>query len=192
MTDLLVPYGFDTLLDFIRALCEELRDPDKLQYIAAKVLHSHVKGDVVFAGYYKNPEATAAVLQDGWFRTGDIGTVDKNNNVFLLGRSKNMILAENGQNVYPEEIEVILNELPYVAESIVLQREHRIVALIVPKMDELDKAGLGADGLDAIMRQNLVALNNKLPGYSAVNDFELRFEPFVKTPKGSIRRFMYK
>ena len=73
-----------------------------------------------------------------------------------------------------------------------LQREHRIVALLVPKMDELDKAGLGADGLDAIMRQNLVALNNKLPGYSAVNDYELHFEPFAKTPKGSIRRFMYK
>ena len=151
----------------------------------------YVKGDVVFVGYYKNPEATAEVLKDGWFRTGDIGTVDKDNNVFLLGRSKNMILSESGQNVYPEEIEVILNELPYVAESIVLQRSHKIVALIVPNMDALDKAGIGADGLDAIMRQNIVALNNKLPGYSAVNDFELRFEPFSKTPKGSIRRFMY-
>ena len=152
----------------------------------------YVKGDVVFVGYYKNPEATAEVLKDGWFRTGDIGTVDKNNNVFLLGRSKNMILSESGQNVYPEEIEVILNELPYVAESIVLQRDHRIVALIVPNMDALDKAGIGADGLEAIMRQNIVALNTKLPGYSAVNDFEIRFEPFSKTPKGSIRRFMYK
>ena len=152
----------------------------------------YVKGDVVFVGYYKNPEATAEVLKDGWFRTGDIGTVDKDNNVFLLGRSKNMILSESGQNVYPEEIEVILNELPYVAESIVLQRSHKIVALIVPNMDALDKAGIGADGLDAIMRQNIVALDNKLPGYSAVNDFELRFEPFSKTPKGSIRRFMYK
>ena len=152
----------------------------------------YVKGDVVFVGYYKNPEATAEVLRDGWFRTGDIGTVDKNNNVFLLGRSKNMILSASGQNVYPEEIEVILNELPYVAESIVLQRDHKIVALIVPDMDALDRAGIGADALDAIMRQNLVALNNKLPGYSAVNDFELRFEPFSKTPKGSIRRFMYK
>ena len=142
----------------------------------------YVKGDVVFVGYYKN----------GWFRTGDIGTVDKDNNVFLLGRSKNMILSESGQNVYPAEIEVILNELPYVAESIVLQRSHKIVALIVPNMDALDKAGIGVDGLDAIMRQNIVALNNKLPGYSAVNDFELRFEPFSKTPKGSIRRFMYR
>ncbi len=152
----------------------------------------YVKGDVVFKGYYKNPEATAAVLSDGWFRTGDIGTVDRQGNVFLLGRSKNMILSESGENVYPEEIEVILNGLPYVAESIVLQREHRIVALIVPQMDALDRAGIGADGLDAIMRQNIVALNNKLPAYSAVNEFELRFEPFAKTPKGSIRRFMYK
>ena len=152
-----------------------------------------VKGDVVFKGYYKNPEATAAVLKDGWFRTGDIGTVDKNGNIFLLGRSKNMILTENGQNVYPEEIEVVLNELPYVAESIVLQREsHRIVALIVPNMDALDRAGIGADALDAVMKQNMVYLNSKLPAYSAVNDFDLRFEPFSKTPKGSIRRFMYK
>jgi long-chain acyl-CoA synthetase len=152
-----------------------------------------VRGDVVFKGYYKNPEATAAVLQDGWFRTGDIGTVDMNGNVFLLGRSKNMILTENGQNVYPEEIEVVLNELPYVAESIVLQRDgHRIVALIVPNMDALDRAGIGADGLDAVMKQNINYLDSKLPSYSAVNDFELRFEPFSKTPKGSIRRFMYK
>ena len=152
-----------------------------------------VKGEVVFKGYYKNPEATAAVLsEDGWFRTGDIGTIDANGNIFLLGRCKNMILAENGQNVYPEEIEVILNDLPYVAESIVLQREHRIVALIVPNLDALDKAGIGADGLDAIMKQNIVCLNGKLPAYSTVNDYELRFEPFAKTPKGSIRRFMYK
>ncbi|MCR5549194.1 MAG: AMP-binding protein [Bacteroidales bacterium] len=168
----------------------ELRiDSPDPEHIAGEL---YVKGDVVFRGYYKNPEATAEVLKDGWFRTGDIGTLDKNNNVFLLGRSKNMILAENGQNVYPEEIEVILNELPYVAESIVLQRENKIVALIVPNMDALDKAGIGADGLDAMMRQNRAFLNSKLPSYSAVNDYELRFEPFSKTPKGSIRRFMYK
>ena len=161
-----------------------IESPDQ-QNIAGEL---SVKGDVVFKGYYKNPEATAAVLsEDGWFRTGDIGTIDAKGNIFLLGRCKNMILAENGQNVYPEEIEVLLNDLPYVAESIVLQREHRIAALIVPNLDALDKAGIGADGLDAIMKQNIVCLNGKLPGYSAVNDYELRFEPFVKTPKGSIR-----
>ena len=121
-----------------------------------------------------------------------MGTVDKNNNVFLLGRSKNMILAGNGQNVYPEEIEVILNELPYVAESIVLQRDTKIIALIVPNMDALDKAGINADALEAVMKQNISLLNSKLPAYSTVNGYELRFEPFAKTPKGSIRRFMYK
>ncbi|MBO4724329.1 MAG: AMP-binding protein [Bacteroidaceae bacterium] len=152
----------------------------------------YIKGDVVFKGYYKNPEATAQVLQDGWFRTGDIGTIDKNRNVFLLGRSKNMILTGNGQNVYPEEIEVILNELPYISESIVLQRDRLIIALIVPNMDALDKAGIGADTLDAIMKHNIQYVNSKLPAYSAINSFELRFEPFSKTPKGSIRRFMYK
>ena len=151
-----------------------------------------IKGDVVFKGYYKNQEATDQVLQDGWFRTGDMGTIDKNRNVFLLGRSKNMILAGNGQNVYPEEIEVILNELPYVAESIVLQRDTKIIALIVPNMDALDKAGLNADALEAIMKQNITLLNSKLPAYSAINSFELRFEPCSKTPQGSIRRFMYK
>ena len=151
-----------------------------------------IKGDVVFKGYYKNPEATAQVLQDGWFRTGDIGTIDKNRNVFLLGRSKNMILTGNGQNVYPEEIEVILNELPYVSESIVLQRGRLITALIVPNVDALDRAGIGADTLDAIMKHNIQYVNSKLPAYSAINNFELRFEPFSKTPKGSIRRFMYK
>ena len=151
-----------------------------------------IKGDVVFKGYYKNPEATAQVLQDGWFRTGDIGTIDKNRNVFLLGRSKNMILTGNGQNVYPEEIEVILNELPYVSESIVLQRGRLIIALIVPNVDALDRAGIGSDTLDAIMKHNIQYVNSKLPAYSAINNFELRFEPFSKTPKGSIRRFMYK
>ena len=175
--------------EYIPEVMEVRIDSPDPEHIAGEL---YVKGDVVFCGYYKNPEATAEVLKDGWFRTGDIGTIDKNNNVFLLGRSKNMILTENGQNVYPEEIEVVLNELPYVAESIVLQREHKIIALIVPNMDALDKAGLGADGLDAVMKQNIVALNSKLPAYSAVNDYELRFEPFSKTPKGSIRRFMYK
>ena len=175
--------------EYLPEIMEIKIDSPDPEHIAGEL---SIKGDVVFKGYYKNPEATAQVLNDGWFRTGDIGTIDKNRNVFLLGRSKNMILADNGQNVYPEEIEVILNRLPYVAESIVLQRENRIVALIVPSMDALDRAGINADALDAIMKQNITLLNSKLPAYSTVNGFELRFEPFSKTPKGSIRRFMYK
>ena len=175
--------------EYLPEIMEVKIDSPDPEHIAGEL---SIKGDVVFKGYYKNPEATAKVLQDGWFRTGDIGTIDKNRNVFLLGRSKNMILTGNGQNVYPEEIEVILNELPYVSESIVLQRDRLIVALIVPDMDALDRAGIGADTLDAIMRHNIQYVNTKLPAYSAINSFELRFEPFSKTPKGSIRRFMYK
>ncbi|MBO7547633.1 MAG: AMP-binding protein [Bacteroidales bacterium] len=128
--------------EYLPEVMEIRIDSPDPEHIAGEL---YIKGDVVFKGYYKNPESTTEVLRDGWFRTGDIGTVDKDNNVFLLGRSKNMILTENGQNVYPEEIEVILNELPYVAESIVLQRNHRIVALVVPNMAQLDKAGLRAD-----------------------------------------------
>lgn len=151
-----------------------------------------IKGDVVFCGYYKNPEATAEVLRDGWFRTGDIGTMDADGNLFLVGRCKNLLLTQNGQNIYPEEIEVILNEQPYVSESIVLQREHRIVALIVPDMEAIDHSGINSDALDAIMHQNILYVNSKVPSYSAINGFELHMEPFAKTPKGSIRRFMYK
>ena len=175
--------------EYLPEIMEVKIDSPDPEHIAGEL---SVKGDQVFKGYYKNQEATDQVLKDGWFRTGDMGTIDKDRNVFLLGRSKNMILAGNGQNVYPEEIEVILNELPYVAESIVLQRDTKIIALIVPNMDALDKAGLNADALDAIMKQNISLLNSKLPAYSTVNGFEIRFEPFAKTPKGSIRRFMYK
>ena len=175
--------------EYLPEIMEVKVDSPDPEHIAGEL---SIKGDVVFKGYYKNPEATAQVLEDGWFRTGDIGTVDKNRNVFLLGRSKNMILTDNGQNVYPEEIEVILNQLPYVSESIVLQRKKLIIALIVPNMDALDKAGIGADTLDAIMKHNIQYVNTKFPAYSAINSFELRFEPFSKTPKGSIRRFMYK
>ena len=152
----------------------------------------YIKGDNVFCGYYKNSAATAGVLQDGWFRTGDICTVDKDDNLFLYGRCKNVILTDNGQNVFPEEIEVLLNELPYVAECIVLQRDQRIVALIVPDTAALDRAGIGADAINAVMRQEISEVNRRLPGYSVINDFELCSEPFSKTPKGSIRRFLYR
>ena len=152
-----------------------------------------IKGDVVFEGYYKAPETTASVMtEDGWFRTGDIGIVDDDDVVFLMGRCKNMILTTNGQNIFPEEIEVVLNALPYVAESIVVEREGLLVALIVPNMDLAAADHLDANALSAVMEQNIEALNAKIPSYSQVSGFELRYEPFSKTPKGSIRRFMYK
>jgi len=160
------------------------------QNIAGEVL---IKGDCVFAGYYKNEKGTAETFTaDGWFRTGDMGTVDENRNLFLVGRCKNMLLSSNGQNIYPEEIETELNLLPYVAESIVVQREARLVALIVVNQDAVANANLSAETLDAVMKTNVSNVNKKIPGYSQIADFELRYEPFAKTPKGSIRRFLYK
>lgn len=150
-----------------------------------------LKGHVVFQGYYKNPEATAAAFtEDGWFRTGDLATMDSEKSLFIVGRSKSMILSSNGQNIFPEEIEVVLNALPYVGESLIVSRGERLVALIVPDMN---LAGdMSSEELTKIMNANLVALNKKIPAYSQVSSYEIHTEPFAKTPKGSIRRFMYK
>lgn len=149
-----------------------------------------VKGPNVFLGYYKNEEATrASFTDDGWFRTGDLATMDKDHSVFIVGRSKSMILTPNGQNIYPEEIEVVLNALPGVAESLIVNRNDRLVALIVPDQNQF--GDMDAAGLKSIMDANIEALNKKIPAYSHVSGYEIRFEPFVKTPKGSIRRFMY-
>ncbi len=167
-----------------------------------------VKGECVFAGYYKNPEATAeAFTEDGWFRTGDLGTLDQDSTLFLVGRCKNMLLSTNGQNIYPEEIEVLLNSLPGVQESVVVQREHLLHAIIVPKEEErthpappyegkeISAVSAGGDAcapgrLNALMEENLQNLNSRLPQYAQVKTFELRFEPFAKTPKGSIKRYL--
>ncbi len=151
-----------------------------------------VKGDNTFIGYYKNPEADREVFtEDGWFRTGDLGTIDDENTLFLVGRCKSMLLASNGQNVYPEEIEVKLNVLPYIAESIIVQRGEKFTALIVPNADQLTNDGVSAETLGSIMAKNIETLNRQIPSYSQISDCELRTEPFAKTPKGSIKRFMY-
>ncbi len=151
-----------------------------------------VKGDNTFIGYYKNPEADREVFtEDGWFRTGDLGTIDEENTLFLVGRCKSMLLASNGQNVYPEEIEVKLNVLPYIAESIIVQRGEKFTALIVPNADQLTNDGVSAETLGSIMAKNIETLNRQIPSYSQISDYELRTEPFAKTPKGSIKRFMY-
>lgn len=151
------------------------------------------KGDSVMSGYYKNEAATnAAFTEDGWLKTGDMGLMDKNENIFIKGRCKNMILTANGQNVYPEEIEDMINQLPLVAESLVVGRKHGLVALIVPDADAVAAAGIAADGLQARMEADVFDLNSKLPVYSKLTVCELRNEPFEKTPKLSIKRFMYK
>ena len=151
------------------------------------------KGDSVMVGYYKNEEATKATFTaDGWLKTGDMGLMDKNENIFIKGRCKNMILTANGQNVYPEEIEDLVNQLPYVAESLVVGRKHGLAALIVPNPDAVAEAGLDEEQLKKVMEENLFALNDALPSYSKLTICELQKEPFEKTPKLSIKRFMYK
>ncbi len=174
-----VPEGIELKID----------SPDP-HHVAGEVM---VRGHVVFTGYYKNPEATRAVLsEDGWFRTGDLGTIDEMGRVFLVGRSKSMILGTNGQNIFPEEIEVVLNQLPYVQESLIVSRGGRLTALIVPNQNLLAEQNIDATTLEQIMDTNLSDLNKKIPAYSAVGGYEILFDPFAKTPKGSIKRFMYR
>jgi long-chain acyl-CoA synthetase len=152
-----------------------------------------VHGVNVMMGYYKNEQATKeAFTEDGWMRTGDLGIIDKDGNLFLRGRSKNMLLSPNGQNIYPEEIEDKLNSLPLVTESVVVDREHKLVALVYsdPTLAKADV--LQGKTVDQIMKENVVKLNKMLPNYSQVTAIELVEKEFEKTPKRSIKRFMYK
>jgi long-chain acyl-CoA synthetase len=145
------------------------------------------------AGYYKNEEATKAVFtEDGWMRTGDLGILDKEGNIFIHGRSKNMILGPSGQNIYPEEIEDKLNNMPCVVESIVLEREGKLVALVYPDNSPEGKKVLGEQTMTQLMEQNRAELNKELPQYSQLTAIELVTEEFEKTPKRSIKRYLYK
>lgn len=151
-----------------------------------------VKGDNVMLGYYKNEEATHATFtEDGWLKTGDLGLVDKDGNIFIKGRGKSMILSANGQNIYPEEIEDKLNNLPLVTESIVVDRGKKLVALVVPDFDKVKSLSIKWSDLEKMMEENRTKINNLLPTYSRITKIELQQEAFVKTPKKSIKRFMY-
>ena len=151
-----------------------------------------VKGPFVMEGYYKNEEATNAVFtSDGWLKTGDMGIMDAKENIFIKGRCKNMILTASGQNVYPEEIEDKLNSIPYVIESLAVGRKNSIVALLVVDWAAAKSAGISEDVLKAQLREDVMKMNEQLPAYSRINDCDFRIEPFEKTPKQSIKRFMY-
>ena len=144
-------------------------------------------------GYYKNAEATnAAFTADGWLKTGDMGIMDSNENIFIKGRCKNMILTANGQNIYPEEIEDLINQLPLVAESLVVGRKHGLAVIAVPDTDAAKAAGVKMENLQKEIETAVFAINRSLPVYSKLTVCELREEPFEKTPKLSIKRFMYK
>ena len=150
------------------------------------------RGENVMLGYYKNEEATKEVLdKDGWYHTGDLGTMSADGHLFLRGRIKNMLLGSNGQNVYPEEIEDKLNSMSMVSECIVVQRGDKIVGLVYPDFDEAKEMGFSQSDLQEIMEQNRLELNNILPSFCHLSAIELRDEEFAKTPKKSIKRYLY-
>jgi len=150
-----------------------------------------VKGENVMLGYYKNPEATKAVFtEDGWMRTGDLGRLDRKKNIYIKGRCKTMFLGASGQNIYPEEIEDKLNNQEAVGESLIVEREGKLVALVFP--DEAQTKRMTLDEIQAIMKANLEKLNKLIPSYSKVSNIEVQEQPFEKTPKRSIKRFLYK
>ncbi len=162
------------------------RDPEN---IPGEIL---TRGLNVMLGYYKNEEATRETIDaQGWYHTGDLGTMDEYGNVFINGRSKNMLLSANGQNIYPEEIEDKLNSMTLVVESIVVQRDTKLVALVHPDLDEARSLGFTKEDLQGIMEQNRNGLNQSLPAYEKISEIEIYEEEFAKTPKKSIKRYLY-
>lgn len=150
------------------------------------------RGTNVMLGYYKNAEATALALdKEGWYHTGDLATMSADGHVFIRGRIKNMLLGANGQNIYPEEIEDKLNSMPMVVESIVLQKDNKLVALIHPDYEEAKGMGLNEEDLMAVMEQNREKLNEDMPAYCRISAIKLHDEEFAKTPKKSIKRYLY-
>lgn len=150
-----------------------------------------VKGDNVMMGYYKNEEATQTTFKDNWMKTGDLALMDSDGFLFLKGRCKNMILGPSGQNIYPEEIEDLLNNMPYVNESIVTDENGKLVALVYPDLENAEKSGYTTQEIDSLMEENRINLNKELPAYSQIAKIVLRSEEFEKTPKRSIKRYMY-
>jgi long-chain acyl-CoA synthetase len=151
------------------------------------------RGYNVMLGYYKNEEITAQTLdKDGWYHSGDLGTMDSEGNVFIKGRSKNMLLSSNGQNIYPEEIEDKLNSMAMVVESLIVQRDSKLVGLVFPDFEEAKNLNMTKDELKEIMEQNRIQLNTEMPSYSKITEIELYDEEFAKTAKKSIKRYLYK
>ncbi len=165
-------------------------DSEDPEHIAGEI---QAKGENITIGYFKNPEASAnAFTDDGYLRTGDLGVIDKDGNIFIKGRSKSMILSANGQNIYPEELEAIVNNQPYVAESVVVDRAGKIVALVYLDAEAIKNAKLDGEAVSDIPERIRTATNRQLPNYSQIAKVETVLAPFEKTPKMSIKRFLYK
>ncbi len=190
MTEACPLLGWEWWTKFVPGSCgkpvHEIRiDSEDPQKIAGEI---QARGQNLTIGYYKNPEANAsAFTDDGWFRTGDLGLMDKEGNIFIRGRIKSMILNSNGQNIYPEEVEAVLSSCPYVSESVVVDRNGKVVALVYPEIPEdLDK-----ETISEIPELIRITANKSLPAYSHITKVELVDQPFEKTPKMSIKRFLY-
>ena len=191
MTEACPLLGWEWWTDFVPGSCgkpvHEIRiDSDDPKNVAGEI---QARGQNITMGYYKNPEANAvSFTDDGWFRTGDLGTMDDEGNIFIRGRIKSMILNSSGQNIYPEELEAVLSGCPYVVESLVVDRNGKLVALVYPDIpDDLDEES--RQGIPELIRNTA---NKSLPSYSKLNKVELMDSPFEKTPKMSIKRFLYK
>ena len=188
---------FSDYKDFVPGSCGlpvkhmEVRiDSDDPQNTPGEVL---ARGMNTMLGYYKNEEATRAVLDaDGWYHTGDLGTMSADGHVFIRGRIKNMLLGSNGQNVYPEEIEDKLNSMAYVNESLIVQKGDKLIGLVHPDYDEAKAMDFNDDDLMSIMEQNRLKLNEQLPPFCKISELRLHEDEFVKTPKKSIKRYLYK
>jgi long-chain acyl-CoA synthetase len=180
-----VPYSCGKLLPCMAARIDS-SDPQK---VAGEI---QLKGQNVMYGYYKNEEANREIFTaDGWLRTGDLGTLDENNNIFIRGRSKSMLLGASGQNIYPEEIEAKLDNLPYVSESLIVPRKGKLIALVYPNYDAASEAGLSPEDLVRSMAHNKDTLNDMLAYYEKISEIQLFDTEFEKTPKKSIKRYLY-
>lgn len=187
--------GYEDWYNFAMRSCGKPVDGMKVRIDSSdpqnEVGEIQVRGDNVMTGYYKNEEATkAAFTADGWMRTGDLGLLDKDGNIYIKGRSKNMILTANGQNIYPEEVEELLNAMPHVKESIVIERNKHIVAIVSAEVDAANP--LSREQLDEAMKSNLAALNRELPSYCQITGIEILDGDFERTPKNSVKRYLYK
>ena len=172
------------------ACCDVRIDSDDPQHVVGEI---QAKGQNICSGYFKNDEATAnAFTKDGYLHTGDLGIIDKEGNIFIKGRSKNMILSANGQNIYPEEVESVINAQPYVAESVVVDRNTKLVALVYLDKDQIRRDKLDNETVSDIPERVRTNANRLLPSYSQITKVEVVLAPFEKTPKMSIKRFLYK
>lgn len=181
-----IPTSCGKILDNIMEVRVDSADPYNI------LGEIQVRGENVMKGYYKNEEATkAAFTEDGWLKTGDLGIIDKENRIYIKGRAKTMLLGPNGQNIFPEEIESKLNNMPFVMECLVIERNGKLVALIYPDYESLDAAGVEVEMLPTIMEENRLSLNKTLANYENITNIQIYPTEFEKTPKKSIKRYLY-